>query len=722
MNKYAPLLLFLVALMPRVVAPGEFLTVDEAYHWFERAGLFLEALQRGDFMATNIIGHPGVTTMWLGALGVLAHQAAVQASWVDAADMMAYYHFLRFPVGVATALCIALAFPLLCRLFGARVAWLATLLWAADPFLVAHSKVLHVDALLASFMTLSLLAALVAAGIGTGHNQRINWPMLGASAVAGGLAFLTKSPSVLLPPMVGLIMLVALERRRRAEAKTRGGEDARRRGGEGAGTRGGEDAGRRRRGEAKTRRGEDAGRRRRGEAGGRGTLLIVLQAALAVWGGIALAVWFLLWPAAWVDPAGTAGRMMAQVVYEGGEPHGWGNFFLGRAVEAPGPLFYPVAVALRLTPWTLIGVLAALPLLRPRNRSKPDYAALVLLSLFVLLFAAMITLPPKKFDRYALPIFPALDILAALGLLQLWDWGASLRYRLAARLGAVPLRVLPLALTLLLAGNLAWYHPYELAYYNPLLGGGAVAARLVPVGWGEGLAQAGRYIRRQVHGCDYPVASWFQPVLEPFACTPVLHLSEAASAGRVDYAILYIDQVQRNNVPDVTTMLQQITPVHTVRIHGIAYAQVYQLPRPLAQASEANFGDVVRLHSYEVDSSALRTTGTLTLTTQWQARASMVQDYMLFVHLLDEQGRQYGQIDVPPGGPQAPTSTWQPGHYVTWYHPLPVPPGLPAGRYWLSLGIYDLHDFSRLPLQAAEPPDAPDDGANALLLEPIEIR
>src|SRR4051812_34932581 len=71
--------IFLLALAPRALAQGRFVTVDEAYHWFERAQLFLHAVRGGDWAGTNLVGHPGVTTMWLGALGVLAHQAL--ASW-----------------------------------------------------------------------------------------------------------------------------------------------------------------------------------------------------------------------------------------------------------------------------------------------------------------------------------------------------------------------------------------------------------------------------------------------------------------------------------------------------------------------------------------------------------------------------------------------------------------------------------------------------------------
>jgi hypothetical protein len=163
--------------------------------------------------------------------------------------------------------------------------------------------------------------------------------------------------------------------------------------------------------------------------------------------------------------------------------------------------------------------------------------------------------------------------------------------------------------------------------------------------------------------------------------------------------------------------------VHTVRLHGIDYARIYQLPRPLAQESGAAFGPAIRLHSYEIDTADLRQSGVLTLTTQWQARAPIEQDYLMFAHVLDEQGQRIAQIDVPPGGPDVPTSAWNAGHYVTWYHPLPLRADLPPGTYWLAVGLYDPASAARLPLDNARPPaEAPDDGSGALLLGPVKIR
>src|ERR1700712_996065 len=72
------LLLLCAALLPRIFTLDRPLTVDEAYFWQHRSAIFLSALTSGRFADTMIIGHPGVTTMWLGSIGLLVQQALLK--------------------------------------------------------------------------------------------------------------------------------------------------------------------------------------------------------------------------------------------------------------------------------------------------------------------------------------------------------------------------------------------------------------------------------------------------------------------------------------------------------------------------------------------------------------------------------------------------------------------------------------------------------------------
>lgn len=689
---------FLLAFASRALALGDFVTIDEASKWFERSEGFLQALREGDFADTNQTGHPGVTTMWLGSAGVLAHQWLVDMGRVAPDDLTTYRVLLRLPVTFVTSLSVALGYLLLRRLLGARVALLAALLWATDPFLVAHGQVIHLDGLLTSFMTLSLLAAFLAfrpddrprtgdrpvIPVDNGRWTTVRWSWLATSALAGGLALLTKSPSVVLLPMIGLIALVGLWptlslRPFRAEH----------------------------------------------------ALVIASRAgtALVVWVSLASAVWFTLWPTTWVDPGGAVTSVVAEVINNGGEPHNVGNFFRGRAVDDPGPLFYPVVIALRLTPWTMLGGGLALVVFLVYMRAnrmavvRGSWSVILLLGVFALLFTLLMSIPPKKFDRYVLPIFPALTILAAFG--YVWSVDALRRRTPGADNPKSKIqnpKLIWLLVVLGLVANLAWYHPYIFSYYNPLLGGGPVAARTIPVGWGEGYEQAGAFIARQFNGCAKPVASWFGPVLDHFVCPEVVPLGTLFEPdGDVGYAVLYIDQLQRNNEPEAIDLLYGTEPLHTVQIHGIEYAYVYQIAPPVERRLDADFGSAIHLRGYDVDVSGVRASGVLTLTLQWYVREPMAEDYMLFVHVLDVTGNLIGQVDVPPGGPGAPTSIWQPDRYVSLEQPVPLPADVPGGQYWISLGIYDPQTFARLPLRGPMLPGAPYDGPAALLVGPLAL-
>ncbi|MBK9713517.1 MAG: glycosyltransferase family 39 protein [Kouleothrix sp.] len=695
------LLVFLLALAPRALAVGRFLTIDEAYHWFERGRLFLRAIRGADWAATNLVGHPGVTTMWLGASGFMTHytlSAWGLAAWPDP-DLLRV--LVRLPVALVTSLCVALSYALLRRLVPARLALLAALFWAGDPFLVAHSQILHVDALLTSFMTLALLAGLLAFRLDDSEvaGPRLRWGMLIGSGGATGLALLTKSPSVVLAPMLGLIALVAAWRRRKAK-----------------------DQGPRTKDQATTGHPIMSARQLVSSL----WPLVILP--MLAWGLCVLLVWFALWPAAWLDPIGAIRSIVRQAADDGGSPHGWGNFFLGRAVADPGPLFYPVAIALRLTPWSLIGLVAAVPAaaLAWRRGQARRGLPLIVLAIFCLLFGAAMTLGPKKFDRYALPIFPTLDLIAAFGMLWLWD---TLRrgVRRGAPAATSDSRERPataaaglLLAVLVLAANLAWHHPYEMAYYNQLLGGGPVAATLIPVGWGEGLEQAGDYIRSRPDGAALPVATWYQPALQPYVSAHVSKLAQVLSPGQVGYAVLYIDQEQRRNEPEVIDMLRaQLKPIHTVRINGIDYAKIYQIPPPVARPIDADFGPAIHLRGYDVDTT---TPGALTLTLDWAARAAIPADYMLFVHVMDAAGARVGQIDIPAGEP-ARTSGWAPDSYARQRMSVPLAADAPAGSYWIAIGLYDPRAGARLSLRTSSPqPAAPSDGEGALLLGPAPLK
>ncbi len=669
-----PMLVAVAALLPRLIGLADFFTTDEAYHWISRTERFAAAVEEGRWADTVLTGHPGVTLMWLGGLGLRLEQLAVGAGWVAPPDLLGHLAWLRLGPVLAHAAAAAAGYLLLRRLVRPGLALLAALLWATSPFLVAHGRLLHLDALLTDLCTLALLATMVAC------RAARPWPWLIAAGVLCGLALLTKGPALIVLPVLGLTMFAFAP---------------------GAATRG--------------RQILPALLRRLAWSLPRYLLLLA----------VALLTAYLLWPALWAAPGRAIGAYVGEIVGNGGRANGDGQFFLGRADADPGPLFYPLAGLYRLTPVELLGLVLALGfgaaallrMLRRRGEPAPDHerATLLALAAFTLFWVLVMTAGPKKFDRYILPVWPALLTLGAAGLLAGWAW---LRTRRPSR---AVLGLLPLAAGLLLqGGTLAWYHPYYLSYYSPLLGGGPMAQRLFLIGWGEGMDQVGAWLRARDDIGQGQILSALPPTLQPFVPVPVQEV-RAIDTVSANYAVAYLESLQRADAPEIYARIQSTLPLHTVTIHGITYAQIYQLARPFATPVGAEFGGALRLLGY----TAAQEGPSLVVTPAWDVRAAPPADLTLFLFVFDSAGTKVAQIDVSPGGASfPPTSQWQPGQQVAVPLPVALPAGLPAGEYRLALGLYDQSSGARQPLSAgpaADPalagPDAADLG-NITLTSP----
>jgi 4-amino-4-deoxy-L-arabinose transferase-like glycosyltransferase len=644
------ILLLGMALLPRLLHLADFYTYDEAEHWPQRVLAFADALRTHDWAATNQTGHPGVTTMWLGALG----SWLARSSPPDAPDAGAVYlAMLRFPLALVNALAVVFGYLLARRLVSEKVALLAGLLWAASPFLIAHSRVLHVDGLLTSGMSLSMLLLLCAAPPqprATGTPQpaggqassliSIKWAALIGSGVCAGLALLTKSPALLLLPSAGLWLLWAAP--------------------------------------------ELHWRQR----------LFATGLRFAAWLGVALLMVVALWPAMWVTPGAAIQSVYRELVTNGGQPHEDGSFFLGQPVADPGWLFYPLVVAWRSDPLTLIG-LALLPLSLWRRAG--ERRILLALCGFALLFGAAMSVGPKKFDRYLLPIWPALELLAAAGLITVFELGgahAARRWRtVSAHPGGILLRWLGGgAVCTALVSNWAMYHPYELAYFNPLLGGGAVGSRVLLVGWGEGLDLVGAWLRQRPDLAVGPVMARNPLALTPFVPIHVLDMTEVGFKQPVNYAVLYVSNVARREDLTAAAYIQQTKPLTSITIHGMTYATIYQLARPYTQPIDAVFDDSVHLRG--INQSQVGST--LVITPSWDIQADRRYGLMYFMHVLSADGQRIAQVDTPIDG--GIFASWQAGQQFGFPLRL-VLPGAAAGMpYRIVLGVYDIGSGQRLPL------------------------
>ncbi len=521
----------------RVVGLDAFI-VDDEVRWTCRSIGFRDALAHGDWASTFRTGHPGVVTTWLGTIFIPADgqakavcQISEDAAELDLVDVtpaekaqaMALLGQMlfwgRWGPALFTWVCVVASYFLVRLLWGARVAVLSLILMALDPFFLALSRFLHLDGVLTGLMTLSVLSMLVF--LERSRSDALRWVFLVLSGGAGGLAILQKSPAGFLLPFVALLLAVDVFRR-----------------------------------------------------GVSGRMLLLAARDLAVWCLTAGIVCLALWPALWIDPLGTVKRVLDEAIGYAEEGHDFGNYFLGQPVHDPGWGFYPVATLFRLNPVVLIGLVASLLWWLKRKGNVGHRFDLGALLLYSVLYGVFMSLGAKKFDRYLLPAFPALEIVAAVGLWWSVEAGlARLKGREANAFSLVCLIALVIQGVLILP-----HYPYYLTYYNPLLGGPRQAQKVLLVGWGEGYDLVAAYLNEKTDAQELQVAmpayTVFAPQFRGEAMSmPLYEVWES------DYVLFYISRVQRQRYPEVMEdylLNPERQPEYVVSFHGVDYAWLYR--------------------------------------------------------------------------------------------------------------------------------------------------
>ncbi|TEU12805.1 MAG: phospholipid carrier-dependent glycosyltransferase [Anaerolineales bacterium] len=676
--------LFVLAVVPRVLQLDVFLTPDEPV-WIEGAVRFFQALLSREYAHAYHIDSPGITTMWVAGLGLIAKY--LTRSWAPSGGAASFWAFLqsvplhpidvnflfalRLPIALITSCTVVGAYLLVKEMFDRKVAVLSAIVIALDPFYMAHSRLILLDALVTSFMLLSIL------GFITYLKGRRSLGCVIFSGIAGGLAFLTKSPSLFLAPF--MLFLALATNLLSISGSTR----------------------------MFPRRAY------------RGFLI------LGIWAVTALLIYFLLWPAMWVDPIGMVSRTIDKAVTHAGASELKGNFFLGRNELDPGLLFYPVHLLFRMTPLTLLGTAASLALLVGKSEKKLD---ILLLLAYVFLYMAFMTMGSTKAERYLLPVFPAVDILAAVGLCglakEVWQmsgpasWHANLK-------GSSRLMVGLLAVLLLQAGFSLPYHPYYFSSHNPLMGGTIQVPQVLLVGWGEGLDKAARYINEKKDAKALKVATFYrEQVFSPFSDSATKPFTaQSIFWNDIDYVVLYISQVQRKSFPfsggsQTVDFFLSLQPEHTVRINGIEYAWIYKVPKPLPNSFHSyqhfkpfEFGDKILFRGYDLYDDRIEEEGKLSVNLYWQALREMEEDYTIYLKLVNNAYHIWGQQEGRPYWGGLPTNRWGKGQVVGDKREIDILPGTPPGEYHIEITLYDLHNGQAL--------EASDQGR--LLLGPVEV-
>ncbi len=717
-----------LALAARLPGLTVFLTADEARSWFGRSIIFLDSLARGDWANTAPGGEvsylenvslspaPGVTTTWAGAIGILLEylrqgmpgplsQFLVTIPF-DPLDPAILFP-LRLPGVLMAVAAVGLTYGWSRPLLGGWGAFLAAGFLALDPFSLALSRVLGHDSLVSIFMWLSLLALLRAISEGGRMKERDFHPssfrphlsreaFILLSGAFAGLACLSKYPALFMGAFIASTMLIIYVWQARTAQYLRGTISS-------------------------------ITNTQRARCYQLPNILIHWLKDMLLWSIGAGVVFGLFWPAMWVDPLGTLTTIFNDAVRASGGSHPKGSFFLGQSVPDPGWLFYPVVALWRITPVVLVGLLLALWSLARRrgddtrrrreageearrrmanermaNEHTPcvvDGATLIILLAYIVFYTLLITVGGKKQDRYLLPVFPALAMLATIG------------YVYASRLRAKPplgtshasrfTWLFPSLLLLLQAAFVLPSYPYYFSFYNPLVGGGATAARLIQVGWGEGLNEAAAYLNTLPNAESLKVVSWYSTTFEPYFKGQTIYKIDEEKISRspkpglaADYVVFYVNQTQRQLPSEgVLQFFRTKPPIYTVTIEGIDYAWIYPSlgvqhiiggeVRLLGQAELLGY-NLTNEAGQPVASAYPESVVFLSLFWEWQGQA--IGDE-LRVSLIDEANKTRGYGNPIETVAPVPRDAWQDGMVARDDFAMIIFPDTPPGKYRLAAWI-----------------------------------
>ena len=324
-------LVFLLAIIPTLVDLGDDMLCADANHWIKRSSFFTKAISSGDFSESLQSRHPGVTRMWLSgpSMGAYVFFRLWREGGLDQLEKLSsikyqeffqkfprVLFFAKLPSTLLISISLIICYMLLRKLLPEEIALLASVLMALDPFFIAHSRVIQLDALMTIFLLISVLGLQVYLTL----NQR---KYLFLSGIAGGLALLTKSPALFLIPFVFLAVGLKIF--------------------------------------------EYTGEKK----GMKPDIMKMISVIPLNYILLMLIVIVILYPAMWTNPIETLretygsiiGEVTSEVIDESSMAHEIGNFFMGRYVDDPGWLFYPIALLFRSTPVSLIFTLCCIGIL-----------------------------------------------------------------------------------------------------------------------------------------------------------------------------------------------------------------------------------------------------------------------------------------------------------------------------------------------------------------------
>jgi 4-amino-4-deoxy-L-arabinose transferase-like glycosyltransferase len=499
--------MFLVTRIP-------FLGYDEinpdAVNWHFRSEQFIVGLKTGDFSKTYQHYHPGVTLMWLMGVPIeLNRQLNPQDRVYTEANFLRLHQLAKYSlIAAQLALSVVLLWTLK-AILGLNKSLITVSLFTFEPFFLGNSRLLHMDVLLSLLIILSLTCAYK-------HYLHRSVSSILLAGFFAGLACLTKSVGLATPVFIALCLLILAARTHTARKQALG----------------------------------------------------YIVAFLAATVGTV----FMLFPALWINPTG----VLSDIYSEGlrvGTRRGHEQVILGDAVDVAGPGFYPLVLALKTSPLIWLGVsLTIWQCVRNRRKFQDDtrqFSAYVLL--FYLLYLGGMSMASKKLDRYMIPLFPALGIVAMTGITNTCAHLTTTKTR----------RGWYFSLALVTGIGVVYpslkLYPYYFTYTNPVFGSATAANAIVgQKPFGIAIPEL-KQLLAQRYGANVPLGFIDRkPMAMIYPNSKVFDIREAGTA---NYTLLILGP--NEPLPEnVLTGKYKFALDYTMYINGLDFWRVYKKTSP----------------------------------------------------------------------------------------------------------------------------------------------
>lgn len=414
-NKYAALIFFTVVFfLTRFLFLGADEINPDGVNWHYRSQQFIVGLKSGDFERTYQHYHPGVTLMWITGAPIEIYKQITGYTTYDQYNFLGFNTVAKISVVLAQLVLTFILLYYLSKVAGFKTAYLSVFLFSLEPFFLGNSRLYHMDVLLALFMFIALLVSWL-------NLKEFSYKRSVLAGVFLSLSFLTKSIGI------GALFFVLIF----CTAYFANKKD----------------------------------------------MKSFLKYFFTILGAFILTT-FILFPALWVRPV----YYLSEIFGEServGIRKGHEQIVFGETVQDGGILFYPLVMLMKTTPFLIAGLIlcfmkcsGSISALVKNIRSKYSnpylYLAVFYLGYFFIMFY-----PSKKIDRYMLPLYPFLALIASYGFIRFYSFLKTARSKKIFMSGAV------FFFTVFYIVPVISYFPYYFTYTSPIFGTAASANRVI---------------------------------------------------------------------------------------------------------------------------------------------------------------------------------------------------------------------------------------------------